>query len=192
MNSPDRAVRLLARIGVDDALIGDVIEQRNAGRSGAWLCVQGVAAVVTSVLADVRRHPVRAVAVVLCGLVLREAHRALWSVLWHYANLGMARTLPLGFMPLGVTLSWLDLLMAIPGWMVMGWLLARLSGPTLVVAYIVVSAILIAPDLWRQASNALDDVPFRPYFYIATARETLFTLNVMIGALLFRRQHAIK
>jgi hypothetical protein len=182
----------MKRFGVDEVIIGDLTEQRHAGRSVAWLWTQTLGAVAVAILADIRRHPIAAVQAVIVGLILREAHKALWSVLWHYANVGLARSLPRGFMPLGVALSWTDMLMAIPGWIAIGWLLARLTRPTHVIPYIIASGILIAPDLWRQASNAIEDVRFRPYFYISTARETLFTLNVLIGALLPRRRHGVQ
>jgi hypothetical protein len=151
-----------------------------------WLLDRfGVGAIATTIATDVRRHPARALVSVLAGLMLRDAYRALWSVLWHYASLEVSRFLPVGYIPYGVAFSWTQMILAIPGWIVMGGLLSRLGGPTLVVPYVFVSAMLVAPDLWRQASNAIEDVRFRPYLYIATAREVLFTINLLIGALLF-------
>jgi hypothetical protein len=92
----------MKRFGVDEVIIGDLTEQRHAGRSVAWLWMQTLGAVAVAILADIRRHPIAAVQAVIVGLILREAHRALWSVLWHYANVELARSLPPGFMPLGV------------------------------------------------------------------------------------------
>lgn len=181
------AIWLLTRVRVDESLIGDLIEQRRAGRSRDWIWFQAIAAVLGVVLRDVTRHPARALLTVVLGLVLRDLHKALWSVVWHYTNPAVARLLPLGFMPVGVTLSWTNMLMAVPGWIVIGWLVARVSGPTLVLPYVVVSGMLVAPDLWRQTSNALEDVRFRPYLYIAIARETMFAMSVIAGALFARR-----
>ena len=75
------------------------------------------------------------------------------------------------------------MLMAIPGWIVIGWLVARFNGITLVVAYVIVTWVLVAPDIGRQAGNAIEAARFRPYFYIATARGTLFGISVLAGAL---------
>jgi hypothetical protein len=103
--------------------------------------------------------------------------------LWHYTNHEIAGWLPVGFVPLGVALSWTNMLMAIPGWIVIGWLVARFSATTPVVVYVIVNWMLVAPDIWRQAGNALEAARFRPYFYVAIARETLFGISVLAGAL---------
>jgi hypothetical protein len=184
------AAQMLSRFSVDEALIGDLIEQRQSGRSTTWLCFQTVVAISRAVALDIRRRPARAVLAVVFGLMLREAYKALWSLAWHYTNLEIARSLPVGFVPLGVELSWIQMLLAIPGWIVIGWLVARLDGAALVLPYIMVSWILIAPDLWRQASNAVEDARFRPYFSIGMARETLFGLSVLAGCLRSRRPRA--
>jgi hypothetical protein len=181
---------VLRRFSVDQALIGDLIEQQRAGRSAAWVWLQSIAAIVATVARDVRRQPKRAVLAVIVGLVLREAHKALWSFVWHYTNPEIARWLPVGFVPLGVALSWTDMLMAIPGWILIGWLVARFTEVTLVVVYVIVSWMLVAPDIWRQAGNAIEAARFRPYFYIATARETLFGISVLSGALWSWRRYA--
>lgn len=57
MKAPDRAVRLLARIGADEALIGDLIERRAAGRSALWLWRQIVVAVARRVDSVVESDP---------------------------------------------------------------------------------------------------------------------------------------
>ena len=177
------AMWLLTRFGVDDSLIGDLAEHRPAGRSRAWIWFQSIAAVSEAIRRDVSRHPARALIGVFLGLILREGHKALWSLVWHYTNPAVARFLPIGSIHLGVALSWTNLLMAFPGWIVMGWLIARLTGTTSVVPYVIVSCILVGPDIWRQAGNAIEDVRYRPYFYIATIREALFCIAVVAGAL---------
>lgn len=187
-----RPANLMQRFGVDESLIGDLAEQRRAGRSRSWFALQSVAAISTVVAQDIRRHPVRALMAVVLGLALRDAYRALWSFVWHYTNPHVARLPPFGFVPFSVLLAWMNMLMAIPGWIAIGWLLLRLGGVTLVLPYVIVSAMFVAPDLWRQANNAIEDVRFRPYFYIALVRETLFTISTLAGAVWWPRPRGVQ
>jgi hypothetical protein len=46
--------RWLCRLGVNDALVGDLIEQCQAGRSCVWLCRQVIATIILSVAKDIR------------------------------------------------------------------------------------------------------------------------------------------
>ena len=85
MRSFDRAVRLLERVGVDESLIGDLVEQHHAGRSAMWLWRQAVIAVAARVVAVVESDPtVVGVAAVVAAVAVALPY--VWMhFLWHYA-----------------------------------------------------------------------------------------------------------
>ena len=85
MRSSDRAIRLLERVGIDEGLIGDLIEQRHAGRSALWLWWQTVMTIVARIRSDLRRDPTPlwcAAGAVAIALVLPYVWR---HVVWDYA-----------------------------------------------------------------------------------------------------------
>jgi len=87
MNSPDRAVRLMQRFGVYDALIGDLAEQRRAGRSSVWLWRQTVVAIAARLTAVVRDDPA-VVGVAALTVAIDVALPVVWMhFLAHYAIL---------------------------------------------------------------------------------------------------------
>ena len=51
------ACRLMSVFGVDQAVIGDIVEQRRAGRSAIWLWQQTVVAVAVQLVSAVRTDP---------------------------------------------------------------------------------------------------------------------------------------
>ena len=62
MRSTDRAARLMQQFGVDDSLIGDVLEQCRAGRSAVWLWRQTIIAVAQQIVSGVQQHPLQVAA----------------------------------------------------------------------------------------------------------------------------------
>jgi hypothetical protein len=83
----------MQRFRVDAALIGDVLEQRHAGRSALWLWRQTIIALVHRIVSGVQQDPLRAAARVWGSVWLATGTLALslslpyvWMhFLWHYA-----------------------------------------------------------------------------------------------------------
>jgi hypothetical protein len=82
-----RAVWMLERFGVDESLIGDLIEQYRGGRSPGWLWRQVIVAIAASAAARVRRdRAVIAVSSVVVAVAVALPY--VWmSFLWHYVHM---------------------------------------------------------------------------------------------------------
>lgn len=148
MTSTDRAARWMQRCGVDESLVGDLIEQRQAGRSTWWVWRQTIVAIASRIASIARHDPVQTAAQVWDHLWVATAVTTvslslpyLWMHgLWHYAVVvdmawypasfkWLARSSPGAIWPLLVALHpWAWTYTA--GWCVMlgstAWLLVRL------------------------------------------------------------------
>ena len=84
-NNETRATVVMERFGVDESLIGDLVEQHRAGRSALWLWRQTIIAVAARVAFAAQSDPTTvgvAAVVVAVGLALPYV----WMhFLWHYA-----------------------------------------------------------------------------------------------------------
>jgi hypothetical protein len=74
-----RCATLMTRLGIDEALIGDLVEQRAAGRSFLWFGSQAIFAVLRAMTTDVMAHPFRAMTAVVIGMLLRRLALAAWA-----------------------------------------------------------------------------------------------------------------
>ena len=84
MNRSSKTTWFLKHLGLDDAVVGDLVEQHQAGRSAAWFWRQ----ILVAALVGVRRQALVTVGAVALG----------WTILWVY----------------GVTLVRFDLLIEAP------------------------------------------------------------------------------
>jgi hypothetical protein len=85
--------RLLTRLGVDEALIGDLFEAQRAGRSRVWLWRQ-VAGAIGSVLAhDALARPLRTIVSVVLALLLRDLALRVWGPYEASIDMGIGRAL---------------------------------------------------------------------------------------------------
>jgi hypothetical protein len=182
---------LMDRLGVSEAVAGDLVEQFREGRSSAWLWRQTLVAIVMGVVIDVRRHPFLVLRAVLVGLLLRKGSMALlgragpsfddWAGGTALGLFALSRP-----MYIFVVLS-ANTIAAAPFWFCIGWLVARFhrSGHALVL--VVTVWMLELPHNARQIEHAISDVTFRRYMPVlitAIALQTgLFTLSVLAGAL---------
>jgi len=180
-------VKLLQRWGVDEALIGDLAEQRAAGRSRAWFWRQVIAAVARRLVSDVIAHPFRTMFAVAIGLILRRLTLAAWG------TNGPAIDMQIGDLFLGLSpLSHSTLITAVaaanavvllPIWIAIGWATARLS-PGGALLFVVASLGLALPTVSHQIIAAIGAV--RPSVGGQIARFAIslgsFTAAVLAGA----------
>ena len=113
-------MRLLQRFGVDDALIGDLVEQRQAGRSRVWLWWQLLVAVLAVVARDIAMQPIRfAIGLLLAGL-LRYVTIGAWGAYEPWIDMTIARlfldAVPLNRPPLLVAVACVNAILLAPVW----------------------------------------------------------------------------
>jgi cation transport ATPase len=60
----------MQRFSVSEALVGDLVEARDGGRSATWLWRQALAALVMTAAGDVRAHPWRSLRAMVAGWVV--------------------------------------------------------------------------------------------------------------------------
>jgi len=131
------AARLLKRLVPaqdHDALLGDLNEERERGRSTAWYFTQILAAVLVGSWRDIRGHKIIAARAIVIGLVakllLSLTTAALMSVLtgWGFMLGGRWIGLPWYFrFPYSSSLEWTVAVVAIGGDVVVGWLVVRFN-----------------------------------------------------------------
>jgi len=180
-------VKLLVRWGVDEALIGDLTEQRAAGRSAAWFWRQVIAAVVWRLLSDLIAHPIRATLAVLMALLLRRLTFTAWAmngptIDMHIGDMLLAY-LPLGRQTLLLAVATANAVALLPIWFAIGWMTARVS-PGASLLFLVVSWGVVAPTLARQLAFA--SAAARPVLGADLAMFAIslggFTASTCIGA----------
>jgi hypothetical protein len=162
-----RAIVVMARFGVDESLIGDLVEQHRAGRSAVWLWRQTVMAVAARVAATVASDPMVVGVAAVAGAVALALPYLWMHVLWHYvvmvdrawyprAITWLARSSPPAIWPVVVFLHpWAWSYMA--GWCallgVVAWCLVRLwpNHATLILAVFLLSHVSQSlPSLGRS------------------------------------------
>jgi len=79
------AVVVMERFGVDESLIGDLVEQHRAGRSALWLSRQTVIAVAAGVASTVSSDPTIVGVAAVVGAAAFALPYMWMHFLWHYA-----------------------------------------------------------------------------------------------------------
>jgi hypothetical protein len=106
------ATALMDRFGVEPALIGDVLEQRRAGRSRAWFWRQVVVVLFSAVVRDLAAHPLRSTIGALLALVIRHLAIRAWSAYEPAIDMKIGETLldvmPLHHTALLIVVSWVN------------------------------------------------------------------------------------
>jgi hypothetical protein len=182
---------LMDRLGVSEAVAGDLVEQFQEGRSLAWFWRQTFGAIVTGIVNDVRRHPFLVLRAVLVGLLLRQGSIVLlaraepsfdaWVAGAALDLFNMSRPMYI------LVVSLANTMMAAPVWFCIGWLVARLhrSGHALVL--VVTVWVLELPHYARLIEHAITDLTFRPYMTVQITTIALwmgcFALSVLGGSL---------
>jgi len=133
--APALATWLLERFGVkwqNEALIGDLAEEYQAGKSAAWYWWQTLVAIALAVPRDIRQHKLLALRAIAIGWILARAfgwffgdmttHLPPW-IMNHWSP-------PAQFVFGPIMVPWSLLKLALIGWMLLklvliGWLVAR-------------------------------------------------------------------
>jgi hypothetical protein len=194
MKSSRWALTVLDRFGVDAALVGDVIEQREQhGR--LWLWRQVAVALAAGLMDDVRRHPLAAALTVAGAFASRLAMTSIWRPIEPSLDMYIAGVIVEHIQLSRPTLIALvgpaTALMNVPIWCATGWLFSRLRRPRLLLLFCVsVWALLLAGDV-RQLAHAAANPGFAPY-RIAHVGIMLFwllafTISTLAGGLAWRR-----
>jgi hypothetical protein len=153
------ATWLLIRFGVDEALLGDLIEQHNAGRPRAWLWRQVRGAIFSTLVRDMTAHPFRATIAVLLALQLRYLTTRVWGSYEPSVDMRIVGTLLDAVSPLGrhawiVALGWANSIVLAPAWFLIGFVLARLSRAAVPI-FIALAVAFLLPGMTRQLQGAM-------------------------------------
>ena len=153
------AAWLLSCSGVDDALIGDLVEQRHAGRSRAWLWRQAAGAIVAALVRDAAVQPLRTAAAVIVALVLRQLTIRAWGVHELSVDSWIVEALRDSSLSLSrpaylVALSWTNNIVLAPAWFVMGFVLGRVSSAAAPI-FLLVAVALLMPHVMHQLHGAM-------------------------------------
>jgi hypothetical protein len=161
---PRFAGRLLKRLVPaqdHDALLGDLFEEYQRGRSNVWYCLQILVAIVVGSWKDVRTHALVAARASITGLiaqmVLLAAFSALPNVLTGAGFMWGGRWIGLPWYwhwPYAPSLDMVMMAVWIAGHVMIGWLIVRLHrghGVTMVLVYCGVQAALRTGGLLQFA-----------------------------------------
>jgi hypothetical protein len=182
-------MRLLQRFGVDDALIGDLVEQRQAGRSRVWLWWQLLVAVLAVVARDIAMQPIRfAIGLLLAGL-LRYVTIGAWGAYEPWIDMTIARlfldAVPLNRPPLLVAVACVNAILLAPVWVAIGFVVARVSRGAIPV-FLALAVALLAPGVVRQLAHTIssDVVRWLLPVQLATFATTIggFVVSAATGA----------
>lgn len=94
MTPPAVATWLLSRFGVNQSVVGDLIERYQVHQSRSWYWRQAFAAIVVGVAKDLRDHPVFAVRTFVISAAVFLGLRNLRNALWY--PVGNAISIPIG------------------------------------------------------------------------------------------------
>jgi len=150
--------RLLTRLGVDEALIGDLFEAQRAGRSRVWLWRQ-VAGAIWSVLAhDALARPLRTIVSVVLALLLRDLALRVWGPYEASIDMGIGRAL-IDLVSLSrqgqlIAVGWTNALVLAPAWFGIGFVVARVSKGAVPI-FLAAALTLTLTGVTRQLEQAI-------------------------------------
>jgi len=192
-------MRLLTRFGVDDALIGDLVEQRDAGRSRAWLWWQLSVALLAVVARDIAKQPLRFAIALLLAWMLRYVTIGAWSAYEPSIDMTIGRlfldVVPMSRPPLLVAVACVNAILLAPVWFTIGFVVARVSRGAILV-FLALAVALLAPGVVRQLAHTIssDMVRWLLPVQLATFAAAMggFVVSAATGATIaLQRRHAI-
>jgi hypothetical protein len=177
------ATWLLEQLRIDIGLTGDLLEEREDGRSAIWYWRQVLVAVAVNIWGDIRAHKVVMLGAVMTGIGAE-------TVLWGLYNAFMSSWLPLG--PMTSFAPWtINLLIIFVTQIATGWLIARTHRthpiPSLF-TFLTFSLTWWAYQnfslIQRLAVDSIDQPRFRLYLFYHLSNLFVATFSLFVGALL--------
>ena len=174
------AIWLLTRVGVDEAMVGDLLEQRHAGRSRAWLGCQVAGAVISVLVRDMAAHPLRATIGALLALGMRSLTIRMWGP--HEMSVdgavggALLDAVSLGRPAYLIALSWVNALVLAPAWLATGFALARVSRAAAPL-FVTLALAFVLPGVVRQLHYAVASEMAR---WLVPVQLTMFASSVAI------------
>jgi hypothetical protein len=184
--------------GPRESMVGDLMEQYERGRSSAWYWRQALGAIVAAFVAEIRRHKMIAVAVLLFSRYLDELYMRskLWMLVWRldqlwYAHLIHSRWSWLVINPWAYrlqpywwtsSLAWCALLASV------AWLMTRVYTQErgLVIALLLVGQLAArAPFLWTVGRDVFrepaDPIAFYGLLWFSFYTFVATPLSIVLG-----------
>jgi hypothetical protein len=150
--------RLLARLGVDEALIGDLVEAQRAGRSRVWLWRQVAGAIGSALAHDALARPLRTIVSVVLALLLRDLALRVWAPYEASIDMGVGRAL-IDLVSLSrqgqlIAVGGMNALVLAPAWFGIGFVVARLSKGAVPI-FLAAALTLTLTGVTRQLEQAI-------------------------------------
>jgi hypothetical protein len=179
---------LMERCGVAQPVVGDIVEEA-AQRSSLWRWKQVASAVWRALLSDATSHPV----ILLRGIatlwfLLLPVSQTVLEWFWSAVNLRWIMfVVHIGLRQhLNPLTGLLRILLAVPPWIAVGWLVRRASAsptPAAVVIMIGLQWALAVPSYAHLVFNAIEQPRFLPYAIVNGIGLTVVSASLLTGAL---------
>jgi hypothetical protein len=179
---------LMERCGVAQPVVGDIVEEA-VRRSSLWRWRQVAWAVWRALLSDATSHPVILIRGIAIGwFLLLPVSQAVLESFWSAVSLRwLMFVVHIGLrQQLNPLTGLLRILLAVPLWIAVGWLVRRASAsptPAAVVTVIGLQWALAIPSYAHLVFNAIDEPRFLPYALVNGIGLTAVSGGLLTGAL---------
>jgi hypothetical protein len=179
---------LMERCGVAQPVVGDIMEEA-VRRSSLWRWKQVAWAVWRALLSDATSHPVILIRGIAIGwFLLLPVSQAVLESFWSAVSLRwLMFVVHIGLrQQLNPLTGLLRILLAVPLWIAVGWLVRRASAsptPAAVVTVIGLQWALAIPSYAHLVFNAIDEPRFLPYALVNGIGLTAVSGGLLTGAL---------
>lgn len=149
---------LMRRFGVDDALLGDLVEQRHAGRSRTWLWRQLLVALLAVMVGEIAAHPIRSTTTLLLAVALRYMTIYAWGAYAPSVDMAIGGVLldafPLSRPILLIVVGCANAILLAPVWFGIGFIVSRMSRAALLL-FVAVAVMVLLPGVARQIAHTV-------------------------------------
>jgi hypothetical protein len=179
---------VMERCGVAQPVVGDIVEEA-VRRSSLWHWKQVGWAVWCALLSDATSHPVILIRGIAIGwFLLLPISQVVFEWFWSALNLRwILFVVHIGLRQhLNPLTGLLRILLAIPLWIAVGWLVRRASGsstPAAVVTVIGLQCALAVPGYAHLVFNAIEQPRFLPYAIVNGIGLIVVSASLLTGAL---------
>jgi hypothetical protein len=190
---------ILERFGIDEAVIGDLVEQLARGRSQVWFWRQAVSALLLAIYRDLRTSPFLLLRSMVMGVLVWRTWILLWSMTGLSFNMWVGRMIldavGLSRPMLILAVSLINVVVSAPVWFAVGWLVARGYRNRVVLPFLAVTWVFMLPHNARQIEHALTDQTLGALKAVLLVTIPInmaaFTFSVLAGAVCKKERHEI-